>query len=79
LSLGPWAPSRALCSPGLTLEAAVLRGRGQLAAEADLDRARTDAEVPIDYAGSYSVRFVLDDPDGVELDRAETDTFEVVV
>jgi hypothetical protein len=48
-----------------------------LEAEADLDRARTDAEVPIDYAGSYIVRFILYDPNSVELDRAETDVIEV--
>lgn len=46
-------------------------------AEAERDRARWDANVPISYPGTYYVRFVLYDPDGVELDRAESETFDV--
>lgn len=49
-----------------------------LEAEADVDRAHTDAEVMIDVAGHYYLRFILYDPDGVELDHAETDAFEVL-
>jgi hypothetical protein len=45
--------------------------------EADTDRARADAEVPIVDSGSYVVRFVLYDPDGVELDRAESNVIDV--
>ena len=45
--------------------------------EADIDRARADVEVPVAAAGTYSVRFILSDPDGVELDRDETEQFDV--
>ena len=45
--------------------------------EADTDRARDDIEIPIAASGSYSVRFILRDPNGTELDRWETDPFDV--
>jgi hypothetical protein len=45
--------------------------------EADTDRAGTDVPVAVEEPGSYSVRFVLTDPDGVELDRFETEAFDV--
>jgi hypothetical protein len=42
--------------------------------EANIDRARTDIEVPVYEEGSWFVRFVLYDPDGVELDREDSET-----
>jgi len=45
--------------------------------EADADQARADASVSVSTAGTYTVRFVLLDPDGVELDRLETQPFPV--
>lgn len=44
--------------------------------EANIDRARTDIEVPVYVAGSWFVRFVLYDPDGVELDRQDSETVQ---
>lgn len=43
----------------------------QFTPEADVDQARADASVQVSTPGEYEVRFVLSDPDGVELDRAD--------
>jgi len=45
--------------------------------EADSDRARADAPVSPPSTGTYTARFILYDPDGVELDRANTAPFNV--
>ena len=44
--------------------------------EATADQARTDALVPL-TAGNWYVRFILYDPDGVELDRLDTQVVNV--
>ena len=45
--------------------------------EADADRAGSDVDIPVAESGTYHVRFVLSDPDGVELDRSDSDSFDV--
>lgn len=45
--------------------------------DANVDQARADAVVSITNPGTYYVRFVLYDPNGVELDRLDTQTFNV--
>jgi len=45
--------------------------------EANVDQARADAGVQVPTSGNYLVRFVLLDPDGVELDRADSESFFV--
>lgn len=39
--------------------------------ESDDDQASVEIEVPFDEPGTFVVRFVLEDPDGTELDRFE--------
>jgi len=48
-----------------------------LTVEADTDRGSADVLVPATETGTYSVRFVLRNPDGGELDRSETQPFDV--
>jgi hypothetical protein len=48
-----------------------------LTPEAGVDQARVEASVPISTAGQYFVRFGLYDPDEVELDRSDTNSFNV--
>ena len=48
-----------------------------LTPEADTDSARVDVAVYAEAAGTYSVRFVLLDPDGTELERFVTEPFDV--
>jgi hypothetical protein len=48
-----------------------------LTPEADSDSARVDVAVSAQAAGTYSVRFVLRDPDGTELERFTTEPFDV--
>ena len=45
--------------------------------EADEDQARSDIGVSADGPGTYVVRFILYDPDGVELDRFTSQQFVV--
>lgn len=46
--------------------------------ESDEDSARTDVTIEVPpRTGTYFVRFVLEDPDGVELDRKDSEQFEI--
>ncbi len=45
--------------------------------DANVDQARANAVVSISNPGTYYVRFILYDPNGVELDRLDTESFSV--
>jgi hypothetical protein len=46
--------------------------------KANTYQARADASVSASAAGTYTARFILYNPDGVELDRSETNPFSMV-
>jgi hypothetical protein len=45
--------------------------------EADHDEAGVEVPVEVTAAGTYSVRFILYGPNGIELDRADTEVIQV--